>query len=80
MRELYLVCDGYDAMSNDTAILLTTDKEQDAREHAEAFNAVVYRYEVTDDDDLVNEQVIYRGNRPLDTAGVARVAGGTGDA
>jgi hypothetical protein len=80
VRELYLVCDGYDAMSHDTAILLTTDKEHEAREHAEAFNAVVYRYDVTDDDDLVNEQVMYRGNRPLDPAGVAGVAGGACDA
>jgi hypothetical protein len=58
---LYMVCDGYDATSNDTEILLTTDNEQEARAHAAGFHAVVYRYDVTDDDDLVNEQLIYSG-------------------
>jgi hypothetical protein len=61
VSELYVVCDGYDATSLDTEILLTTDDEQEAREHAEGFNAVVYRYDVTDGDDLLNEQLIYSG-------------------
>jgi hypothetical protein len=67
---LYVVCDGYDTTSNDTAILLTTDDEQLALTHAAEFRAMVYRYDVTDDDHVVNEQLIYGDDRRLDTAGV----------
>jgi hypothetical protein len=67
---LYVVCDGYDTTSNDTTILLTTDDEQAALAHAAGFHAMVYRYDLTDDDHVIHEQLMYDGDRRLDTAGV----------
>ncbi len=56
---LYGVYDQYDTDSDDTKILLTTEDEQEAFAHATRLHAVVYRYDVTDDEDYINEKLVY---------------------
>ena len=58
---LYVVDDGDDPNAEDTEILLTTEDEPEARMHARRHRAVVYRYDVADDEDFTNEQLVYSG-------------------
>ena len=58
---LYVVYDGYDTDSRDAEILLTTEDEHEAIRQAKGLNGVVFRYDVTDDENLINEKLIYSG-------------------
>jgi hypothetical protein len=58
---VYVVYDKHDASAGDALILLATDNEHEALGYAKEHKAFAYRYEVTDDEDLINEKLIYEG-------------------
>ncbi len=56
---LYVAYDGYDTDSRDAEILFTTENEHEARAYAQRHNAVVYRYDVTNDENYTSHS-LYR--------------------
>ena len=58
--DMYVVYEGRTISTSidDAEILLTTADQQEAIAHAQAYNGAVYMYEVTEDDDYVNERVV----------------------
>jgi len=51
---LYVVYNGHDTDSAEIKILLTTEYKDKALAHAKRHNAVVYRYDVTDNEEYIN--------------------------
>ncbi len=57
----YVVFNHWETTDDDTEVVLVTEDPQKAVAHAQKYHGVVYAYEVTAQEDYLNEMLVYDG-------------------
>ena len=57
----YVVFNHWETTHDDTEIILVTEDPQEAVTHAQKYHGVVYAYDVTAQEDYLNEMLVYDG-------------------
>ncbi len=61
VNKQYVVFNHWETLDDDTEVILVTDDPQKAVTHAQQYQGVVYGYDVTVQEDYLNEMLVYDG-------------------